>query len=408
MASSQVQQLDPALLLRAFQGVSPGEAITTGQEAYNKGSELASVLQQRKMQNLMDAQKVRSEMEKAKTLARLKETFAMTPSAPQTGEAALFKSVPTPKPIQDVSGKQTMQAVSQVVPTAQVPDLTKLDQTGEVSIPEAVTPEQIASQQESAYAAYDPEGYFKGLMDIRKEQTKQQNKERPMSDSEYNLANTAYQNLPGNAGKTLPRDLTLAAADKLIGRQTSSIGINLSKYRSILAEHSLNLREATTFFGGVQKAKNNPIVSKARESINTLRNVLANVGDGSKEGNLVFIQRLGGLVQKLIAQDNGNLAAWEQRQPGSAALWSQMAAKLEEWKTGDLTPENRQMLIDLLRETETNLRLNIAESVDSDVQTLSSVFGKSPEEVRKAIALGEITKETPSANVDLGKFWKPK
>lgn len=99
-------------------------------------------------------------------------------------------------------------------------------------------------------------------------------------------------------------------------------------------------------------------IKNAKKLVPTLDNVIRYIDTNNK----VAIDRLGGLVQKLVALDSGNLATWEQRQPGSAEVIERIEQFFTMGVNGTLTDDNKQELKELLAITAKNLSENVKES----------------------------------------------
>lgn len=124
--------------------------------------------------------------------------------------------------------------------------------------------------------------------------------------------------------------------------------------------------------------KNDPIVRNALK----LLPVADNVERFLKEDNKVALDRLGGLTQKIIATDSGNLAAWEQRDPNARAIID----RIKQWATMN----TQGLLLNTTKEEMVNamqiMRENVAENMNrvADI-TADNLIGLYPQLNRQAM-----------------------
>lgn len=116
--------------------------------------------------------------------------------------------------------------------------------------------------------------------------------------------------------------------------------------------------------------KNDPVIRSGLKMLPTLDNVEKFL----QEDNKVALDRLGGLTQKLVAQDSGNLAAWEQRDPGSR----QLIARLKQWANmnlqGLLANTNKEEMVRVLQITRENIAENVERIADITLDNLTGLF----------------------------------
>jgi len=139
----------------------------------------------------------------------------------------------------------------------------------------------------------------------------------------------------------------------------------------------------------IQAIRRDPAIKNALKILPQLENVERFL----KEDNKVAIDRLGGLTQKLIALDSGNLAAWEQRDPGSRAI----ITKLRQWArmhaSGILIKENKEEMIRVLRITRDNMALNVQDSAGLTINVLTELYPQlNKEALWKKAGLGQFLK----------------
>lgn len=161
----------------------------------------------------------------------------------------------------------------------------------------------------------------------------------------------------------------------------------------------------------ITKAKTDEVIKKSKDSLKTLDGVMLNL----KTGNKVATDRLGGLVQKLVALDSGNLAQWEQRDPGARDVISRIQQYYTMSVKGELSAKNKAELVKLLENAETNLLQNMQETVGSHTDTITALYPQLKRDwVEKSIGLasyqkrkekmqgsGQTAAESPPFNVDM-------
>lgn len=158
----------------------------------------------------------------------------------------------------------------------------------------------------------------------------------------------------------------------------------------------------------LNKVKADPIVKGAVKMIPMLDNVERYL----KEDNKVALDRLGGLTQKMIALDSGNLAAWEQRDPGSRDYISRLKQFASMASEGKLAPKNKEELIKVLTITRDNLKTNVETSAGASIDSLVEIYPQLNKEamykktgmggIIKYITTNQKKKEVPNVEVPQG------
>jgi hypothetical protein len=142
---------------------------------------------------------------------------------------------------------------------------------------------------------------------------------------------------------------------------------------------------------GTVKEINNPLVPKEdrKDIVNTIVRInhnpavknairmlpmLSNVEDFLNTDNEVAVDRLGGLTQKMIALDSGNLAAWEQRDPGSRSIIERLRQFASMHAQGRLTAKNKAELVEVLKITRENLAINVEVSAGMELNQMLELY----------------------------------
>lgn len=115
---------------------------------------------------------------------------------------------------------------------------------------------------------------------------------------------------------------------------------------------------------------NNPTVKNAAKMLPMLNNVETYL----KTDNKVALDRLGGLTQKMIALDSGNLAAWEQRDPGSRDVIQRLRQFAKMHIKGELTNKNKEELVEVLKVTRENLAANVEASAGMEIEQMLELY----------------------------------
>lgn len=173
--------------------------------------------------------------------------------------------------------------------------------------------------------------------------------------------------------------------DSTLGEQTAKVSTGVTEVPEALygkvtkINHpSLGKEDRQEIVKEIQQIKKDPSVTAAKKMLPMLKNV----EDYLDVDNKVAIDRLGGLTQKLIALDSGNLAQWEQRDPGARDYitrlkqWASMSAK------GKLNKENKKDMVEVLQITRKNIAENTAASVGIPLDSLVELY---PQMNKKAL-----------------------
>lgn len=371
--SSDIIQLDPSLLKAAYTGGNAEDALNS----FVRGRELQEVLKQRKMKQLQDETAIKKMVADAKAQSVRQEAIERLPR------------LLTPKTSQTPAAETQLPSLTlgQTTPTRElptgevVPDLTAHSTVQEV---EEARP---AALQETVAQAY-PEKFVESIFDQEKERTKLSITDAPMSDVEYALADAAYTRLPENKGKHLDRNTPRGVADKWIRSQIGSENVGLRERGIDVSEQRLNMAGKNRMYDDIYKATSRPIVKGAVDALAGARVIKANLD------NPIFLDRSGGLFQKLIARDSGNLAAWEQRKASSPQLWEKFMNSLSIAAAGKMSTLTRQQVEELLSVIEDNAKIDIELSTQSDASRIAQHYGVPPETVIKGMALEGYTGKT--------------
>jgi len=120
----------------------------------------------------------------------------------------------------------------------------------------------------------------------------------------------------------------------------------------------------------IASINSDPIMRAAVKTVPMLNNVERYL----ETDNKVAIDRLGGLTQKLIAMDSGNLAAWEQRDPGSREVIEKIKQFAKMHAKGTLTKKNKAEMVDVLKTARTNLALNVQASAGMKMEQMLELY----------------------------------
>ena len=128
--------------------------------------------------------------------------------------------------------------------------------------------------------------------------------------------------------------------------------------------------------------ENDEAIKNAKKLVPTIDNVIRFIDSNNK----IAMDRLGGLTQKLVALDSGNLAAWEQRDPNSREIIERIKQYFTMGVKGELTPEAKQELKDLLVITSENLGTNVKESSAVTLNRLEAAYPQMKREYLEELA----------------------
>lgn len=147
----------------------------------------------------------------------------------------------------------------------------------------------------------------------------------------------------------------------------------------------LEKNDRTRAFQMIDTAKDDPIIRSNRTALKTVQGLRKAIENNDK----VAMDRMGGLMQKVIAQDSGNLAQWEQRDPNSRAALDRLQNWISFTVQGKPTEETKEMILATLSNME-----GIAQSVTDDAFELhaTSVTESFPQ-LNKAAVLRKMGKE---------------
>lgn len=170
---------------------------------------------------------------------------------------------------------------------------------------------------------------------------------------------------------------------------TAVPAVPASKYGTVKSLAPLEKTERGDVLERITAAKNDEVIKKGRESLKTLDSVIMNLDRNNK----VATDRLGGLVQKLVALDSGNLAAWEQRDPGSRDVISRIGQYYTMATKGELSKKNKAELKKLLDNAQENLVKNMNDTADSHADTITSLYPELNKDfVKSSFGLGVYNK----------------
>jgi len=153
---------------------------------------------------------------------------------------------------------------------------------------------------------------------------------------------------------------------------TGAASISPEKYGTVSDLNSplLQKTDRADIIKELHKVKSDPAVKNAVKMIPMLDNVEKYL----KVDNKVAMDRLGGLTQKMIALDSGNLAAWEQRDPGSREYIERLKQYASMSTKGTLSPKNKEGLIEVLTITRENLKANVEASAGMSIDSLVEMY----------------------------------
>lgn len=120
----------------------------------------------------------------------------------------------------------------------------------------------------------------------------------------------------------------------------------------------------------LKDAMEDPVIKNAKNTTVTISNVEKLL----ESNNKVAIDRLGGLTQKLVALDSGNLAQWEQRDPNARDYISRIHQFYTMSTKGELSPKAKKELQDLLKITKENLLMNMEDAAEQRVSALVETY----------------------------------
>lgn len=138
-------------------------------------------------------------------------------------------------------------------------------------------------------------------------------------------------------------------------------------------------KQATDANLRLKDAIEDPVIKNAKNTAVTITNVEKLLASNNK----VAIDRLGGLTQKLVALDSGNLAAWEQRDPNSRAYIERLKQLWTMGSKGELTKESKAELLDLLKITKENLLQNMDDAAEQRLDALVKTYPRLNKEAMK-------------------------
>lgn len=111
----------------------------------------------------------------------------------------------------------------------------------------------------------------------------------------------------------------------------------------------LNRKDRDKAFKMIEEAKSDPVLTKSRELVRVTEGIRQAINSNDK----VAMDRMGGLMQKVVAMDSGNLAAWEQRDPNSRAAIDRISNWLSFAAKGQPTKDTKEMILETLNNMET-------------------------------------------------------
>jgi hypothetical protein len=392
MAQSQVPEIRFEDLLRANSGPNLGSALATGIGSFQEGMTLAETMKMKRQQQALEMEKLKAEIAAAAQKTRMDEASLIQTEVPVkvTKTSAELQSplnVPAQRDIipgQPVNVPTVPYQATEMQPREMTPEAFKAS-TAKDTVTGASRPVPLGLELPDGTQVA---GYFDTMLKqymIPDSKTGEYVPAPPGTKRGYRL-NT----LETGSGDYA---VTSGASGKVVGGISSaSAKVPQEKYGTVMNVQSLGKRDRDTVINMVNDARNDENIKKARNLIGQMRNLRAQVVSDNK----IAIDRLGGQIQKLVAGDSGNLAAWEQRDPNSRAVLDRFFQLVTMSASGQLLPENKSELIKLLDTVNENMKLNIDENADYYASSMVETFPQlNKAAMKRKIGIETYTKNAP-------------
>lgn len=175
---------------------------------------------------------------------------------------------------------------------------------------------------------------------------------------------------------------------------TGGVGVPEKERGKISDINLLPKKQAADANLRLKDAMEDPVIKNAKTTAVTISNVEKMLSSNNK----IAIDRLGGLTQKLVALDSGNLAAWEQRDPNSRAAYDRLMQFIKMNAKGELTDKNKAEFADLLKVTKDNLLVNMEDAADQRISGLVETYPRlNKDAMKKKLGLDVYKKRLGSA-----------
>jgi len=394
-------------------------------KAYEVGMTLQDTIAQKALERQKAEAELKKEIEAAKALAQKKETEAAFVAAAQ-------KPLVQPTPFRDVTVPKeefTMSLERPQVPLAELvgKKATELDmaqdinqlqaqrrQTEQQRVDELNRPIELLNRA----IAEQPDVYAKSLLSTPKASTlgvgiREINVPNPDGSSTARLvgvdAKGMYNPLnPSQRFNTIEEAVNaperayasqfvqtasgdwITAPKSRSGQTVSTATAPIPEKRigTVMNVDSLSVKDRDAALSMITDARNDENIKKARNLIGQMRSLREQI----VSDNPIAIDRLGGQIQKLVAGDTGNLAAWEQRDPNSRAYVQRFLQFLSMGAEGILLPKNKEKLLELLDIVDKNMKINIDENADFYATSMVETFPQlNKAAMKRKIGIGTYT-----------------
>ena len=171
-------------------------------------------------------------------------------------------------------------------------------------------------------------------------------------------------------GNFLVIEPTTGTASSRVG--SGAVAVPKEKYDTVksLNDPLVGKNDRKEIIDQTKTIENDESVKNAKKLAPQLHNVIRYLDTNNK----IAMDRLGGLTQKLVALDSGNLAAWEQRDPNARAIIDRIHQFYTMNTRGELTTANKEELKKLLNLASENLSENVSESAGVTLNRLQASY----------------------------------
>ncbi len=132
----------------------------------------------------------------------------------------------------------------------------------------------------------------------------------------------------------------------------------------------LETRDRDKVFKVIETAKNDTLVAEGRKALKPL----AIMRKAINEDNQALIDRMGGLFHKAATADVGNLAAYEQRDPNTRAIFDRLKNAGSMWVKGTPAKNTKAEILEALDTAETVITGTVADSFNLHADTVVESF----------------------------------
>jgi flagellar motor protein MotB len=403
-AQRRVPQFSLAELLAAHQRPDIGGAVKAGFEGLQKGQELSAILADKKLAR----EKQQQEMQRATQQREAEEALIREASAPVPTSRTISKpGFPTISPVELPSGELVSpEGPSRFIPPSsrQVPlaqeEIAQAEQAKQQKLKGlaiAAAPSEFAkslAKEESGrgkvtgrdiqqFYLVSPDGkdripvtYDEVSQELTHLVTKQPVDSQKYAD--YQMIRSAPQIRTDASGNLMIVEPTLGTSPFRL--TTATAEIPPEQYGTVTSIQALPTTDRREVQKVIEQGRKDENAKKARAILLKTQNLR----DAVLTDNKVLIDRLGGQTQKIIAEDVGNLAQWEQRDPGARDYYTRFINFLSMGSRGVLAERNKSEFLRLLDTYEQNYIRNLDIFADQYAESLVEIYPQLNKEAMKA------------------------